>query len=49
MDDKMKMLSDFVNNLSIPNMNRHYNTSLQTKDMTDNKNSSVLDKLVFPK
>lgn len=45
----MKTLFDFVNNLPITKSNRQSTTLVHIKDTTDNKNSSVLDKLVFPK
>ncbi len=45
----MKMLFDFANNISITTNNRSSTTPTQPNDTTDNKNSSVIDKLVFTK
>jgi hypothetical protein len=49
MDDKMKMLFDFANNLSTTNNTRPSNNPIATADVSDNKNSFVIDKLVFTK
>ncbi|CAF4652739.1 unnamed protein product [Rotaria sp. Silwood2] len=49
MDDKMKLLLDFANNVSVTNNNHQSSNLNQTNDTIDNKKIFVIDKLVFTK
>lgn len=45
----MKMLFDVANHISLTNIQRQNNNSNQSNELVDNKNCSVIDKLVLIK
>jgi len=48
-DDKMKMLFDFANNLSVTNLVRSPTYPIATTDASDNRTAFHIDKFIFSK
>ena len=49
MDDKMKMLFDFANNVALVNNDRQCINLSPSNELTDNKTCFAIDKLIFTK